>query len=80
MNFYRSTRGASKHRRDQINIEIQRLRDLLPLSESIRDRLFQLQIMSLACIFIRKERYLPHGSFKNPYAPNVSLAKNDFII
>ncbi|VDD91494.1 unnamed protein product [Enterobius vermicularis] len=56
----RSTRGASKQRRDQINVEIQKLRDLLPLSESIKDRLFQLQVMSLACIFIRKQRYLPH--------------------
>uniref|UniRef100_A0A0N5AUF8 Neuronal PAS domain-containing protein 4 n=1 Tax=Syphacia muris TaxID=451379 RepID=A0A0N5AUF8_9BILA len=55
-----STRGASKQRRDQINVEIQKLRDLLPLSESIKDRLFQLQVMSLACIFIRKQRYLPH--------------------
>ncbi|VDO56968.1 unnamed protein product [Haemonchus placei] len=53
----RSTRGASKQRRDQINVEIQRLRDLLPLSESIKDRLFQLQVMSLGCIYIRKHRY-----------------------
>ncbi|TKR87441.1 hypothetical protein L596_011839 [Steinernema carpocapsae] len=56
----RSTRGASKQRRDQINVEIYQLRDLLPLSSSIKDRLFQLQVMSLACIFIRKDRYLPH--------------------
>ncbi|KJH53679.1 hypothetical protein DICVIV_00108 [Dictyocaulus viviparus] len=56
----RSTRGASKQRRDQINVEIQRLRDLLPLSESIKDRLFQLQVMSLGCIYIRKHRYQRH--------------------
>ncbi|CAI4223621.1 unnamed protein product [Auanema sp. JU1783] len=56
----RSTRGASKQRRDQINIEIQRLRDLLPLSDSIKDRLYQLQIMSLGCIYMRKHRYLSH--------------------
>ncbi|XGW06398.1 hypothetical protein V3C99_016590 [Haemonchus contortus] len=56
----RSTRGASKQRRDQINVEIQRLRDLLPLSESIKDRLFQLQVMSLGCIYIRKHRYQKH--------------------
>ncbi|VDP34885.1 unnamed protein product [Heligmosomoides polygyrus] len=55
---FRSTRGASKQRRDQINVEIQRLRDLLPLSESIKDRLFQLQVMSLACIYIRKHHPL----------------------
>uniref|UniRef100_A0A8R1I528 BHLH domain-containing protein n=1 Tax=Caenorhabditis japonica TaxID=281687 RepID=A0A8R1I528_CAEJA len=52
-----STRGASKQRRDQINVEIQKLRDLLPLSDLIKDRLFQLQVMSLGCIFIRKHRY-----------------------
>ncbi|CAJ0929771.1 unnamed protein product, partial [Mesorhabditis belari] len=57
---HRSTRGASKQRRDQINVEIGRMRDLLPLSDSIKDRLFQLQVMSLACIFIRKHRYRPH--------------------
>uniref|UniRef100_A0A0K0DGV0 BHLH domain-containing protein n=1 Tax=Angiostrongylus cantonensis TaxID=6313 RepID=A0A0K0DGV0_ANGCA len=56
----RSTRGASKQRRDQINVEIQRLRDLLPLSDSIKDRLFQLQVMSLGCIYIRKHRYQKH--------------------
>ncbi|KAI6186729.1 Helix-loop-helix DNA-binding domain protein [Aphelenchoides besseyi] len=56
----RSTRGASKHRRDQINIEIQRLRDLLPLNSCVKDRLFQLQVMSLACIYLRKQSYLPH--------------------
>ncbi|KAI6225198.1 Neuronal PAS domain-containing protein 4 [Aphelenchoides fujianensis] len=56
----RSTRGASKQRRDQINIEIQRLRDLLPLSGCVKDRLFQLQVMSLSCVYIRKQRYLPH--------------------
>uniref|UniRef100_A0A0N4ZRE0 Neuronal PAS domain-containing protein 4 n=1 Tax=Parastrongyloides trichosuri TaxID=131310 RepID=A0A0N4ZRE0_PARTI len=56
----RSTRGASKQRRDQINVEIQKLRDLLPLSSSIKERLFQLQVMSLACIFIRKQKYLSH--------------------
>uniref|UniRef100_A0A1I7V1N2 PAS domain-containing protein n=3 Tax=Caenorhabditis tropicalis TaxID=1561998 RepID=A0A1I7V1N2_9PELO len=55
--FYRSTRGASKLRRDQINAEIQKIRDLLPLSDLIKDRLFQLQVLSLGCIFIRKHRY-----------------------
>ncbi|KAM3716427.1 PAS domain-containing protein [Dirofilaria immitis] len=56
----RSTRGASKYRRDQINMEIQRLRDLLPITDSVRKRLFQLQVMSLACIYIRKQNYIPH--------------------
>ncbi|EFO26708.1 helix-loop-helix DNA-binding domain-containing protein [Loa loa] len=55
-----STRGASKYRRDQINLEIQKLRDLLPLTDSMKKRLFQLQVMSLACIYIRKQNYLPY--------------------
>ncbi|VDM98299.1 unnamed protein product, partial [Onchocerca ochengi] len=55
-----STRGASKYRRDQINMEIQKLRDLLPLTDSMKKRLFQLQVMSLVCIYIRKQNYLPH--------------------
>ncbi|VDN05483.1 unnamed protein product [Thelazia callipaeda] len=41
-------------------MEIQKLRDLLPLSDSMKERLFQLQVMSLACIYIRKQNYLPH--------------------
>ena len=52
--LFRSNKGASKQRRDQINNEIGTLRDLLPLPESSRQRLSQLQIMSLSCVFIRK--------------------------
>jgi len=52
--FIRSNKGASKQRRDQINAEISVMRDLLPLPESARQRLSQLQIMSLSCVFIRK--------------------------
>ena len=54
----RSTKGASKARRDMINNAICSMRDLLPLPESARQRLSQLQIMSLACCFIRKSNYL----------------------
>ncbi|XP_046369475.2 neuronal PAS domain-containing protein 4B-like [Haliotis rufescens] len=50
----RSNKGASKQRRDQINAEIAVMRDLLPLAESARQRLSQLQIMSLSCVYIRK--------------------------
>ncbi|KAK7504344.1 hypothetical protein BaRGS_00004648, partial [Batillaria attramentaria] len=49
-----SNKGASKQRRDQINAEIARMRDLLPLPENARQRLSQLQIMSLSCVYIRK--------------------------
>lgn len=54
MDLERSNKGASKQRRDQINGEISVMRDLLPLPESARQRLSQLQIMSLSCVFIRK--------------------------
>ncbi|CAL1542372.1 unnamed protein product [Lymnaea stagnalis] len=50
----KSNKGASKQRRDQINAEIATMRDLLPLPESSRQRLSQLQIMSLTCVYIRK--------------------------
>lgn len=50
----RSNKGASKQRRDQINAEIAVMRDLLPLPETARQRLSQLQIMSLSCVYIRK--------------------------
>ncbi|XP_064293538.1 neuronal PAS domain-containing protein 4 [Phalacrocorax carbo] len=50
----RSTKGASKARRDQINAEIRALRDLLPLPEGDRPRLSYLHVMALACIYTRK--------------------------
>ncbi|XP_026868770.2 neuronal PAS domain-containing protein 4A [Electrophorus electricus] len=52
--MYRSTKGASKARRDQINAEIRNLRDLLPISEADKARLSYLHIMSLACMYTRK--------------------------
>lgn len=60
---FRSNKGASKQRRDQINNEIGTLRDLLPLPESARQRLSQLQIMSLSCVFIRKCNILQKRKF-----------------
>ncbi|KAK6998384.1 Neuronal PAS domain-containing protein 4 [Biomphalaria glabrata] len=54
LDFDRSNKGASKQRRDQINAEIATMRELLPLPESSRQRLSQLQIMSLTCVYIRK--------------------------
>ncbi len=60
-NYFLILLGASKQRRDLINAEIDHLKELLPLPETIRQRLFQLQVMSLACIYIRKDRYLPHS-------------------
>ncbi|GMS79879.1 hypothetical protein PENTCL1PPCAC_2054, partial [Pristionchus entomophagus] len=46
----------------QINGEINRLRELLPLTDTSRDRLFQLQVMSLTCVYIRKELYSRNNS------------------
>lgn len=64
---FRSNKGASKQRRDQINNEIGTLRDLLPLPESARQRLSQLQIMSLSCVFIRKCNILQKRKFLTNY-------------
>ncbi|KAI4878783.1 hypothetical protein NFI96_028793 [Prochilodus magdalenae] len=52
--MYRSTKGASKARRDQINSEIRNLKELLPISDSDKSRLSYLHIMSLACMYTRK--------------------------
>jgi len=52
--YQRSTKGASKQRRDLINVEINEVKDLLPVSDSIRKRLSQLQIMALCNSYIAK--------------------------
>ncbi|XP_077435039.1 neuronal PAS domain-containing protein 4A isoform X2 [Vanacampus margaritifer] len=52
--MYRSTKGASKARRDQINAEIRNLKDLLPVCEADKAKLSYLHIMSLACMYTRK--------------------------
>ncbi|KAM8939894.1 neuronal PAS domain-containing protein 4 [Pelodytes ibericus] len=59
--MYRSTKGASKARRDQINAEIRNLKELLPISESDKVRLSYLHIMSLACIYTRKSVFFSRG-------------------
>ena len=50
----RSTKGASKQRRDAINDRVSQIRELLPVSEAARARLSQLQVMALARSFIAK--------------------------
>lgn len=57
----KSTKGASKLRRDLINSEIANLRDLLPLPQSTRQRLSQLQLMALICVYVRKANYFQQG-------------------
>lgn len=59
--MYRSTKGASKARRDQINAEIRNLKDLLPISEADKARLSYLHIMSLACMYTRKSVFFTQG-------------------
>lgn len=59
----RSTKGASKQRRDLINAEIVKLRELLPLSEAARQRLSQLQVMSYASVYIRKNNYFARREY-----------------
>lgn len=59
----KSTKGASKLRRDLINSEIANLRDLLPLPQSTRQRLSQLQLMALVCVYVRKANYFQQGKY-----------------
>lgn len=60
----KSTKGASKLRRDLINSEIANLRDLLPLPASTRQRLSQLQLMALVSVYLRKSNYFGHGKYQ----------------
>lgn len=59
----KSTKGASKLRRDLINTEIAQLRELLPLPASTRQRLSQLQLMALVLVYVRKSNYFCHGKY-----------------
>lgn len=59
----KSTRGASKMRRDLINNEIVKLRDLLPLPSTTRQRLSQLQLMALVLVYVRKCNYFDQGNW-----------------
>ncbi|XP_067104408.1 neuronal PAS domain-containing protein 4A [Osmerus mordax] len=60
--MYRSTKGASKARRDQINAEIRNLKDLLPITDADKARLSYLHIMSLACMYTRKSVFFSQES------------------
>lgn len=65
----KSTKGASKLRRDLINAEIANLRDLLPLPQSTRQRLSQLQLMALVCVYVRKANYFQQGKLSGTLPP-----------
>ncbi|KAK4872112.1 hypothetical protein RN001_016236 [Aquatica leii] len=77
----KSTKGASKLRRDLINAEIANLRELLPLPPSTRQRLSQLQLMALVCVYVRKSNYFQQafkchdaGLHQAP-TPNIGFSK-----
>lgn len=57
-------------RRDLINAEIANLRDLLPLPQSTRQRLSQLQLMALVCVYVRKANYFQQGKLQ-PKPPRI---------
>ncbi|ROT69973.1 hypothetical protein C7M84_011769 [Penaeus vannamei] len=82
----KSTKGASKMRRDMINAEIGQLRDLLPLPPSTRQRLSQLQLMALVCVYVRKSNYFQQVFKQQDQnlspTPNIGFSKamNGFIM
>ncbi|XP_018535747.1 neuronal PAS domain-containing protein 4-like [Lates calcarifer] len=60
----RSTKGASKARRDHINREIRNMRALLPITQEDQERLSYLHSMAAICTYIRKSVFfqgLPAG-------------------
>ncbi|KAM4678874.1 neuronal PAS domain-containing protein 4B-like [Amazona ochrocephala] len=69
----RSTKSASKARRDQINVELQALRSLLPISAREKERLSYLHTMALVCLQLRGAQLFPPGTHSTT-APHMSLA------
>ncbi|NWX24033.1 NPAS4 protein, partial [Aegotheles bennettii] len=59
---FRSTKSASKARRDQINVELQALRSLLPISAQEKERLSYLHTMALVCLQLRGAQLFPPAS------------------
>ncbi|NXL51665.1 NPAS4 protein, partial [Podilymbus podiceps] len=59
---FRSTKSASKARRDQINVELQALRSLLPISTQEKERLSYLHTMALVCVQLRGAQLFPPDS------------------
>ncbi len=52
-------------RRDHINHEINKLRDLLPIPASARQRLSQLQLMALILVYVRKTNYFEKREYRD---------------
>ncbi|NXS65799.1 NPAS4 protein, partial [Pandion haliaetus] len=68
---FRSTKSASKARRDQINVELQALRSLLPISTQEKERLSYLHTMALVCLQLRGAQLFPPGT-SPPVGPALS--------
>lgn len=60
--FLQPTKTA-KQRRHLINLEIDHIRSLLPLKDRSRQRLSQIEAITMACMFIRKNHYLGSSEF-----------------
>ncbi|NXN17609.1 NPAS4 protein, partial [Indicator maculatus] len=66
---FRSTKSASKARRDQINVELQALRSLLPISAREKERLSYLHTMALVCLQLRGAQLFPPAGSAAPAEP-----------
>ncbi|NXK21743.1 NPAS4 protein, partial [Arenaria interpres] len=69
---FRSTKSASKARRDQINAELQALRSLLPISAREKERLSYLHTMALVCLRLRGAQLFPPGT-PPPVGPGLGV-------
>ncbi|NXJ69814.1 NPAS4 protein, partial [Rostratula benghalensis] len=69
---FRSTKGASKARRDQINAELQALRSLLPISAREKERLSYLHTMALVCLRLRGAQLFP-PDWAPPLGPDLGI-------
>uniref|UniRef100_A0A3Q2FFT3 Neuronal PAS domain-containing protein 4-like n=1 Tax=Cyprinodon variegatus TaxID=28743 RepID=A0A3Q2FFT3_CYPVA len=65
---HRSTKGASKARRDHINREIRNMRSLLPITQEDQERLSYLHSMAAICTYIRKS-VLFQGKLNSSFHP-----------
>jgi len=73
--YQRSTKGASKQRRDLINVEINEIKDLLPVNESTRKRLSQLQVMALCNSYINKANCFQNSIFNVEWDQSTEFSK-----
>ncbi|XP_036376816.1 neuronal PAS domain-containing protein 4-like [Megalops cyprinoides] len=74
---FRSTKGASKARRDHINAEIRNMRALLPIAVEEQERLSYLHSMSAICTYIRKSVF--YQELQSKKGGNSYLPYEDFL-